>query len=544
LVKGERVRVALVWNSHPDDLHPPTVDPLLTNLDLRIRRSGGSLLTIPGSLSTSLLNSFEIVDFIVPETGNYDIMVKKEAFNADSEYVGIAWAAATENYVPLLASSASLALPSGTWAHGLQVQNLSDHAAHIVIEFIWAMGEPLQGQVAVQHRDEIDANASAQYYLPSHIPGMPQGFKGSAMIRSDQPIRCIANTKCTSLAFERLASTGGIVESATAYRAPYLRKDYFGRNSCIAIQNLSAQAAGVTIAYYDDSGLVTSHLGSIAPYASSYVYQASEGNLPPGFHGSAVVSSSGPLAAVVVNGDAATNYATAAIEGYQAIPATDATNTLYMPKLTVNYYGYQSSFTVQNVGTSNATMTVYYDFSGGSYSKTSPSIPPNCTWSVYLATSYYSGIPQGFVGSGSGRIVSSQPIVGLVTEARTDLGYAVVWNATPDGASTDTVLFPKFDRWYYNYSGGIQIQNQGSVATTMQATFSEPGYPDVVAYSGSVGAGASCSWYGPDVPNLRDGFHGSVTVTNSAGQPIAGVYTSRNSVASGDSYTAYNGLSK
>jgi len=48
------------------------------------------------------------------------------------------------------------------------------------------------------------------------------------------------------------------------------------------------------------------------------------------------------------------------------------------------------------------------------------------------------------------------------------------------------------------------------------------------------------------VPGLPDGFNGSVTVVSLDGQPIAGIYTSKNDLptAVGDYYSAYNGINK
>lgn len=435
--------------------------------------------------------------------------------------------------------------PGGTWASGIQIVNQSDtDEAAITITFYRT-----DGTVALVFPDTIPAGKSRAYYVPAHIPGLEDGFIGSAVVASNQPVAAILNTANTAPGTEgdpkRLGSAIGVSDPATEVFAPYLRKAYYSRNSYVAVQNTSGSAATVYVSYRDGSGAALPAAGetAVVPADSAKIfYQDANANLPSGFYGSAVITSTAPLAVVVNNANESTSYQTSGFESYNGFSSGASATKLYLPKLTINYYDYQTGFQIQNAGSVAATMAMSYTFGSTSYYKTSPSIEPGAAWSVYLANDAKSGLPDGLSGPGSAIVTSDQPMVGVVIEVNDGLGYSVISSAVPDGSGTSTVLFPKFDRTYYDYNGGIQVQNLGTETTTMQATFSLAGQTDVTVASDPVAPGGSAYWYGPDVPGLTDWFYGSVVVVSLEDQPIAGVYTSRNEVLKGDSYTAYNGI--
>jgi len=431
--------------------------------------------------------------------------------------------------------------PVGTWVSGIQVQNQSSTTANITIEFRWAQNSSKPGQLAFTITDTIAGNQSKVYYLPS-ITGFPEDFVGSAVVSSDQPVAAILNTSKTAAGTEtdpkRIGAASGVLDPATTVYAPYLRKNYSGRNSYIAVQNTSTETAVVGITYRDHTGaeVAAAHETAVlSPTTTKIFYQDSNAGLPNEFHGSAVISGTQPVAVVVNNANDGTSWDKSQFESYNGL--NQSATKLWVPKITANYSGYNTGLTIQNVGSSPATMQLVSTYGN----LTSPAIQPGAAWSVYLPTSFPSAST-----SGSATITSDQPVVGVVSENKQSKGYGVVWSATPDGTGTVTVLFPKFDRNYSGYNGGIQIQNIGTAATTMQATFSFPGLTDVSITSGSIAAGNSWSVYGPSVAGLSEGFHGSVTVVSLGGQPIAGIYTSKNdgATAMGDYYSAYNGIQK
>ncbi|MCX9012005.1 MAG: S8 family serine peptidase [Candidatus Methanoperedens sp.] len=84
---GQKVRVVITWDSHPDNNHPPTSDTLQSDLDIYIYDPAGNLVTS----SISFDANFEIVEFTAPATGNYKARATASRFDGTKEYVGFAY---------------------------------------------------------------------------------------------------------------------------------------------------------------------------------------------------------------------------------------------------------------------------------------------------------------------------------------------------------------------------------------------------------------------------------------------------------------------
>lgn len=83
---GDRVRVALAWNSHtagPDDFS--LTDTLTADLDLRVLYPGGVVSSV------SYDNASEFVSFTAPQAGTVTIQVSQARFDRSSESWGLAW---------------------------------------------------------------------------------------------------------------------------------------------------------------------------------------------------------------------------------------------------------------------------------------------------------------------------------------------------------------------------------------------------------------------------------------------------------------------
>lgn len=83
---GQRIRTAIAWDSWVDGLL--TQDILRTDLDLYLFKVGNPY---PVASSAGMRNSFELIDYLVQEPGEYTIKVKKYSSTEDSNYLGVAW---------------------------------------------------------------------------------------------------------------------------------------------------------------------------------------------------------------------------------------------------------------------------------------------------------------------------------------------------------------------------------------------------------------------------------------------------------------------
>ena len=80
---GQRVKVALVWNSTPTKDY--TTDPLKADLDLSVIGPTQTLY------SASWDNSYEVVDFTATASGNFQIKVRNYRFDGFNEFFAVAW---------------------------------------------------------------------------------------------------------------------------------------------------------------------------------------------------------------------------------------------------------------------------------------------------------------------------------------------------------------------------------------------------------------------------------------------------------------------
>jgi Bacterial pre-peptidase C-terminal domain len=82
---GQKVRVALTWDSHTTGGMFTKTDTLTADLDIVVNYPGGQ------ATSLSFDNSYEFVSFTAPQAGDVTVTVNKPRFNAPSEYWSLAW---------------------------------------------------------------------------------------------------------------------------------------------------------------------------------------------------------------------------------------------------------------------------------------------------------------------------------------------------------------------------------------------------------------------------------------------------------------------
>jgi len=444
-----------------------------------------------------------------------------------------------------------------TWVSGIMIQNQSTtDVANITVIFYW--DEAHGGAEAYRFSDTIDPGKAKSYYVPSasETSGLPEGFIGSAVVSSDQPVAANVNTQVPASEGTspsnpiRIGTSSGVLTPSTDLYFPQVMKEYYGWNSYLAVQNTASSSASVTVQYYSSAGtLVATDTQTISPY-STYIFRQSENaTLPNGFVGSAKATGTQELAGICNFYNSESSYTEAQFHSYNAFAGGQT--KLNVPRVVKDYYNYQSGLTVQNVGTAATTVTVTYYFGGTAYTQTSPSIGPNAAWGVYLGSE--AQLPASMAGvSGSGSAViqsdGGQPVVAIINEDNRTLGYGVTYNAFLDGEETTTVLFPQVTAKFYGYCSGIQVQNVGTSTANLTITYSMAGRADVTK-SGTAAPGESYSAFAPS-EGVGSDFNGSVVVTSN--QPIVGITNMsyrydvdpRYGQKYGDSFTTNNGINK
>lgn len=98
--RGDFIRVAITWWSHADcpSIANCNFDRLDTDLDFGVQDP--NFQWVPGAWSASWDNNYELVEFVAPETGTYQIAVYKERADEPSNYLGIAFVRLHRMYLP------------------------------------------------------------------------------------------------------------------------------------------------------------------------------------------------------------------------------------------------------------------------------------------------------------------------------------------------------------------------------------------------------------------------------------------------------------
>jgi len=343
--------------------------------------------------------------------------------------------------------------------------------------------------------------------------------------------------------------------------APQVMKNLAGWNSYIAVQNTDTSDASVTVTYKDAAGnAVTGATETVTiPAQSTHIfYQDSNTGLPDNFIGAATISAdngTSKLAVVVNFYNDGSMSSKAQLHSYNGFAS--GANKLYVPRVVRNFYGYNSGLSIQNIGTSNTTVKITFNFAGNSYTYTSGTIAPGAALALYAPNmSELSGVdslPQSQrFGSAVVEVQSGGPIVAIVNEDNRGgagvpverAGQGSTYNAIPAGTETTTVFFAQIARNAGGiFSGGFQVANTTNTDGTCNISYAGASAANETGVT--LPANGSIARYGPNVTNLPDGFNGAVTVTcdvsivgisNLAVNPGSGRY--------GDSFTQGNGLNQ
>jgi len=179
--------------------------------------------------------------------------------------------------------------------------------------------------------------------------------------------------------------------------------------------------------------------------------------------------------------------------------------------------GWKSGQTIQNIGAGNASIVFEaYDSTGLSYACGTKGAAPGASVN-FLTDSDCTTVPAGFVGSAV--VSADQPIAAVVNVNNRGVGMASGQYRGTDGADVATsIAFPLVKNAFNGRTTTFYVQNAGSAANTMTATFKANGTTYTKVYSNvPVNAMAVVS---PADAGVPAGVFGSLSVTGT--QPLAG----------------------
>jgi hypothetical protein len=360
-------------------------------------------------------------------------------------------------------SGVTLVQAQTTTDTAFQVINLSPtREANIFIKFY-----DQQGNEIYDLSDVISAGSSETYIQMNMGNAPPEGlgdtFSGSVVISSDQDVAAIVNQN-TSNADDTLGYNGsytGFSRGGGLFYLPIILNAFYGYHTEIAVQNTSNVPVDVQVTY-STSGCTDTE-NHLQPGAAVYFDNTETCGGGLDTNGSAVVTSTGGEVVAIVNQIGDTTPSVNLEQTYNGFAPADSDDTLYTPIALHEYYGFNSSFQVQNV--SGAVMDICTIYSDGlqecvedvvdgesaTFLQGDETHTPNWTGSAII-TNTTGGAMVGIVNQQSDRSSAS-------------------FNMYTSGASTWAL--PSLLDEYYGFTSAFQVQNISGRTVDILVTYDD-----------------------------------------------------------------------
>jgi hypothetical protein len=339
------------------------IDTVTATVTIRFVSETGTVTT-PTTLNSSKANPFtlapgESFEIYVPgiatsdlASGRYSVVIESTAqVAAIANMVGQGSIYFNGSYSGFSSGATTFYLPAVVfnyygWYSLISVQNVGSGPTDITLSITCS-----DGTTGTMSATAVPANASHHFVLKSTVPTGFTGStscNGSAVITStSQPVVAVDNQSAPA-AGNTQSYNGFASGSTTAYVAA-LYNGYYGWNSSLSIRKVGSGSTTVTVTY-GDAGTSTCPLTDAVPGCSLYMPTA---HPSAGLFGATITSSPSMGIMAVVN---AANGSQA--QTYNAVGS--GTGAVGIPSVMKAYYGWNTSFTCQNVGTIATTLHIVY----------------------------------------------------------------------------------------------------------------------------------------------------------------------------------------
>jgi hypothetical protein len=382
---------------------------------------------------------------------------------------------------PLRAGQLPDTLPGPGWWTELLICNFGPQAANVVVTAQDASGPN-------SYATFIGALLACQTLLPEDIP-VPQGFTGSLVVRSDQPIAVRATL--TNRQSGPYGTLGGVAQGsfqglprplvATTVVFPVVKQAAGPvpdiKTSTFFVQNAGAVAADITISYLCPALYSQTVLG-VDP-GDMVELNPSAAGVPAGSLCAGAATSTEPLAALAAEHFNAEPVGML-LETTRGLVAAEAATTLYAPGFRNRVWTEppnatrSTAVTLLNASASSITISaIYKDVEGcaGTWFELSPPVAPGATHTFAAPA----GMPTDclaaatFIAGGNMLGVAQEsyrnPLVPPGTQSTTRL------RVRPAAEGSTGVLEPQFPEKYNGKTAALQIQNVSALTATLHVVF-------------------------------------------------------------------------
>lgn len=440
-------------------------------------------------------------------------------------------------------------LPGAGWWVSWQVQNVGSANAVLTVE-----ARASDTGTGTYTKSNLDLpKDSSLTFVPggSNDLGLPDGFIGSAVLSSDQPIVAVAQVANTQLG--SLGVAGGLAgaqyqgvdgsKATTQVNFPLVKQNYFGQTTTFNVQAAGA-AADVYVVYKTDKGDFRDPPGSGTRHLESnqmHVFTPSDAGVPDNAVGSAIAySSGGNIAGVVVEHPHNPSGPAEFVLSTRGFAPDEADEKVGAPIIKNDYFGRTTGLQVQNAGTSATQVSAVFRGSDGpcagqSYNGASVTLQPGEGYTYHPGRGNMGGFPAGCFGSAIVTASAGGKLVATVNESGGTPPKKTMYSAFGKKNATAKVALPLVKEEYFGRTTGVAIANLGDVETTVTAVYNVQGGSAVTLTPQTIPPGGSIALvqvnrnpakYGAAAAGLF-GKNTAVVVTSNNGQPIVAIAQER-----------------
>jgi len=257
---------------------------------------------------------------------------------------------------------------------------------------------------------------------------------------------------------------------ATYTYLPDIKANYNGWNSTIIVRNNGGGDAHVQVAFYDSNGIVVAYPNNTNLHGQ-VIWTLEASDVVNSFSGSAIVYGSEDVSVVVVNHKSGTYPQ---VMAYTGVPASDTSQTIWLPHLYRHYYNYNSHLSVQNTGSQEADVYLTFYNPDGTVKHASgvTHIQPNATHPFDLDN--ITALGEAFFGSA--KAWGTQPLTVIAHDGPIDpYSYKFGgrnYNGFSNGATTS--YLPYLTKNYYGWYSCFTVKNTADSTATVTITYYPP----------------------------------------------------------------------
>jgi len=392
----------------------------------------GNVPATPNPFSLDPGAKYEVYMPAVPGVpdGRYSVVIEStEPIAVIANLIGYTGACGAGNYPAFNGSYSGFDSGDGTyylpsvvygyynWNSLISIQNTTAGTIDATIAIMDPRGNPDRTKTYT-----LPPFSSAHLDLETEGAGLSLvgGLNGSAVITSPSGQVVVTDNQTAYGGGRGLTqSYNGFASGAPTLYVPALYQGYYNWNSSVNIQNVGTAATDVTLTYDDGTTNDAANLAclnDLGPGDSCLVYMPTDKPVGSNIFAATITNSAGQDLVAIAN---AANGKTKQSQTYNAF--LGGSDAIGLPIILKAYYNWNTSFTIQNIGTADTTIEITYSADPISGTPGATYVHPETLSpgeSVEVFQPADSHLPATGWTSGSVTVISQsgEPIVGIVNE--------------------------------------------------------------------------------------------------------------------------------